>query len=110
MEGRTMTNLKLPRRQFLHLAAGAAALSVISASVNALSGHDAWSQTTRTTKIVVAQAPGGTADILARVLAEQISRAQGLMMVIENRPGAGTVLGTEAASRAAPDGNTVLIV
>jgi len=105
-----MKNVKLPRRKFLHLAAGAAALSVISASVNALSGHDAWSQTTRTIKIVVAFAPGGTADILARLLAEQISRAQGLTMVIENRPGAGTVLGTEAASRAAPDGNTVLIV
>jgi tripartite-type tricarboxylate transporter receptor subunit TctC len=54
--------------------------------------------------------PGGGTDILARLLAEQIGRAQGPTMVVENRPGAGTIIATEAASRAAPDGNTVLVI
>jgi tripartite-type tricarboxylate transporter receptor subunit TctC len=74
----------------------------------ALSGYDAWSQT-RTIKLIVPSAAGGGADILARLLSDQINRAQGLAVVVENRPGAGNIIGTEAASRAAPDGNTLLI-
>jgi tripartite-type tricarboxylate transporter receptor subunit TctC len=100
--------MTLPRRQFLHLAAGPAILTLIS--VIFLSGHSAWPQTTRTIKIVVPYPPGGNADIFARLLAEQIGRAQGPAMVIENRPGAGGVIGTEAVSRAAPDGKTLLVV
>jgi len=84
---------------------GAAALIFVS-----LNGHAAWSQTTRTIRIVVPFAPGGGADILARLLGDQISRAQGPTMVVENRPGAGTVIATEAVARAAPDGTTALIV
>jgi|SRR5258708_1186199 tripartite-type tricarboxylate transporter receptor subunit TctC len=100
--------MKLPhRRQFLHLAAGAAALPVVFALL--FSGSGAWSQATRTIKIIVPLPPGGGSDILARVLAEQIGRAQGPTLVVENRPGAGSAIGTEAASRAAPDGNTLLI-
>ncbi|MFL5088078.1 MAG: tripartite tricarboxylate transporter substrate-binding protein, partial [Xanthobacteraceae bacterium] len=75
-----------------------------------LSGSDAWSQSTRTIRIVVPFAPGGGADILARLVAEQIGRARGPALVIENRPGAGTVIASEAVARAAPDGSTVLIV
>ena len=56
--------MKFPRPQFLRLAAGAAALSIISAIFIALSGHGAWSQTTRTIKIVVTVPPGGGEDIL----------------------------------------------
>ena len=52
---------------------------------------------------------GGGADILARLLADQISRTQNVTMVVENRPGASNTIGTEAAARAAPDGNTLLI-
>jgi tripartite-type tricarboxylate transporter receptor subunit TctC len=100
--------MKTPRRRFLHLAAGVvAAFPIVSTLL--VSGHDAWSQITRTIKIVVPYAPGDGPDFLARLLAEQIGRAQGLTIVIENRPGAGTVIGTEAVSRAAPDGNTLLI-
>ena len=100
--------MKTPRRQFLHLAAGvAAAFPIVSTLL--VSGHDAWSQITRTIKIVVPYAPGDGPDFLARLLADEIGRAQGLTIVIENRPGAGTVIGTEAVSRAAPDGNTLLI-
>src|SRR6516225_8360483 len=76
----------------------------------ALSSHDAWSQTTRTIKIVVPVPPGGGEDILARLLGDQISRAHGLRIMIENRPGAGGVIGVEAASRAVPDGNTLLMM
>ena len=94
---------RFAHRRFLRLAGAATTVSLI-----ALWGHGAWSQT-RTIKIVNPFPPGGTADIVARVLSEQISRAQGVTMLIENRPGAGTVIGTEAASRAPPDGNTVLI-
>jgi tripartite-type tricarboxylate transporter receptor subunit TctC len=60
--------------------------------------------------LVVAVQPGGGTDILARVLAEQIGRTQGLSMVIENRPGANNIIGTEAVSHAAPDGNTLLFI
>jgi tripartite-type tricarboxylate transporter receptor subunit TctC len=91
--------MKLLRRQFLHLAA--VAVAILSAS---LSGHGAWAQTTRTIKLIVPFPPGGPSDILARLLAEQIGRAQRLTMVVENRPGGGSVIGTEAVSRATPDG------
>jgi tripartite-type tricarboxylate transporter receptor subunit TctC len=62
-----------------------------------------------TTKIVVPNPPGASTDILARLLAEQIGRTEGSTMVVENRPGAGNVIGTESVSRAAADGNTLLI-
>jgi tripartite-type tricarboxylate transporter receptor subunit TctC len=92
------------RRQLLQFigAAGAAILVL-------LSGHGARSQTSRTIKVVVPLESGGGMDVVARVLVEQVNRTQGPRMVIENRPGGGTVVGTEAASRAAPDGNTLLI-
>src|SRR5262245_20852668 len=99
--------MKRPRRQLLHLAAGAAALTLLSVILPA---DCAWAQTARTIKIVVPFAPGCATDTLARVLAEQVSRAQGPTMVVENRPGAGSVVGTEAVSRAAADGNTILLV
>ena len=75
----------------------------------ALAGHDAWSQAARTIRIVVPYAPGGAPDIVARLLGDEISRAHGPTVVTENRPGAGAIIGTEAVSRAAPDGNTLLI-
>ena len=100
------TAMKFHRRRFLHLAGVAAAVAVLSVTV---AGHGAWSQTARTIKVVVSVQPGGSSDFLARLLAEQIGRAQRLTMVIENRPGAGSIIGTEAVSHAAPDGNTLLI-
>jgi tripartite-type tricarboxylate transporter receptor subunit TctC len=99
--------MKLARRHFLHPAAGAAA--VFSVILLTMTGNSAWSQTARTVKFVVPYAAGGGVDIMARLLAEQIGRAQGLTMVIENRPGAGAVIGAEAVARAMPDGNTLLI-
>jgi tripartite-type tricarboxylate transporter receptor subunit TctC len=99
--------VKLPRRQFSRLAAGAVILAGLSNLL--LTGEGAWSQTAGTIKIIVPNPAGGVADVVARLLAEQISRTQGPTTLIENRPGAGTVVGTEAASRAAPDGNTLMV-
>jgi tripartite-type tricarboxylate transporter receptor subunit TctC len=74
-----------------------------------LSVPAARAQTPRALKIVVPLAAGGGADIVARILADQISPAQNVSAVVENRPGAGTVIGTEVVARAAPDGETVLL-
>jgi tripartite-type tricarboxylate transporter receptor subunit TctC len=98
--------VKLLRLRFLHLAAGASILIVASGILPF--GEEAWSQA-RTIKIINPYPPGGTADIVARVVSEHVGRTQGVTMLVENRPGAGTVIGTEAAARAAPDGNTLLI-
>jgi tripartite-type tricarboxylate transporter receptor subunit TctC len=70
----------------------------------------AAAQSSRAIKIVVPFAAGGGADIVARLLGDVIAPTQKLAIVIENRPGAGTAIGTEAVARAAPDGNTLLIV
>jgi tripartite-type tricarboxylate transporter receptor subunit TctC len=71
----------------------------------------AWSQTPGSFKIVVPYPPASGPDILSRLMAEQIGRAQGgPTVVVENRPGGGTLIGTEAVARAAPDGGTVLLV
>ena len=75
----------------------------------ALTVDSAWPQTTRTIRIVVPMAPGGAVDFVARLLAQQVERMQSATIMIENRPGAGSEIGTEAASRAAADGNTLLI-
>jgi tripartite-type tricarboxylate transporter receptor subunit TctC len=99
--------IKVPRLQFL-LAAGAVILPVISALLIGSTSPAAWAQT-RTIKIVAPVPPGGSIDILARLMADQIGRTQGPSIVIENRPGAGGVIGTEAVARANPDGNTLLI-
>src|SRR5437763_7000160 len=101
-----MANVKLLRHKFLHLAAGAAALGILSVS---MFGHSASSQPTRIIKLIVPYPAGGIADILARSLADQIGRSQGSTMIVENRPGASGDIGTEAASRATPDGKTLLI-
>jgi tripartite-type tricarboxylate transporter receptor subunit TctC len=97
--------MRLPPRKVLHLATAAVALTIVCG----MPRQEAQSQAPRTIRIVVPLAPGGTADTLARILGEQIGRAQGVTIVIENRPGGGTVIGTEAVSRAAPDGNTLLV-
>jgi len=84
----------------------------IALAVNlvAPAGHVAWSQSAATIKVVVPYSAGGAADTLARLLAEQIRRTQGPMLIVENRPGANGVIGTEAVAHAAPNGNTVLLI
>ena len=96
--------MKLPRRNFLHLAAGAAALPAVS--------HIAWAQTypARPVRIIVGYPSGGSNDILARLTAQWLSERMGQQFVIENRPGAGSNIATEAVVRADPDGYTLLMV
>ena len=101
--------MRVDRRAFLHLTAAAALPMVVSTVPVAFPSLDAQSQTTRTIKIVVPYPPGGPADVLARILSEKISRDHGVTIVTENRPGAGAIIGAEAVSRAAPDGNTLLL-
>ncbi|MGN6748963.1 MAG: tripartite tricarboxylate transporter substrate-binding protein, partial [Xanthobacteraceae bacterium] len=73
------------------------------------SDESAHAQITRTVRIVVPYAPGGTADIVARLMADHAGRAGGPTMIVENRPGAGGAVGTETVARAAPDGATLLV-
>src|SRR5262245_3328274 len=96
--------MKLPRRNFLHLAAGAAALPALS--------RIAWAQAypSRPVRIIVPAAPAGPTDILARLIGQWLSERLGQQFVIENRTGAGGNVGTEAVVRASPDGYTLLMV
>jgi tripartite-type tricarboxylate transporter receptor subunit TctC len=76
----------------------------------ATAGTAAWPQSSGPIRLILPFAPGGPADAMARVAAEQISAAGGPSMVVEGHPGAGTEIGTEYASRATPDGNTLAII
>ena len=96
--------------KFLYRAALAVALPLICGIGAALTGQSAWSQTTKTMKIIAPAAPGGIYDTMARLLGEQIGRAHGQTVLIENRTGAGGVIAAEAVSRAAPDGSVLLII
>jgi len=96
--------MKLPRREFLHLAAGAAALPVVSRFARA------QAYPTRPVRIIAPTGPAGAPDILARLIAPWLSERLGQQFVVENRPGSGNNIGTEAVVRAPPDGYTLLIV
>jgi tripartite-type tricarboxylate transporter receptor subunit TctC len=96
--------MKLQRRQFLHLAAGAAALPAIS--------RFAWAQTypARPVHLIVGFPAGGPQDIVMRLIGQWLSERLGQSFVIENRPGAGGNVGAETVVRAAADGYTLLSV
>src|SRR5262245_18093249 len=96
--------MKLPRRRFLHLAAGAAVLPAVPRIARA------QSYPSRPVRIIATTAPGGLPDILARLIGPWLSGRLGQQFVIENRPGGGSNIGTEAVVRAPPDGYTLLLV
>jgi tripartite-type tricarboxylate transporter receptor subunit TctC len=97
--------MKLPRRRdFLHLAAGAAALPAVSRVARA------QAYPARPVRLIVGAPPGGVVDLYARLIGQLLSERLGQPFIIENRPGAGGNIGTEAVVRAAPDGYTLLQV
>jgi tripartite-type tricarboxylate transporter receptor subunit TctC len=95
---------ELPRRQFLHLAAGAAALPSISRIARA------QTYPTKPVSVIVPWAPGGVADLFARLLGQWLSERLRRPFIIDNRSGAAGNIGTEAVVRASPDGYTLLLV
>jgi tripartite-type tricarboxylate transporter receptor subunit TctC len=97
------TAMKLPRRKFLHLAAGAAAFPVATRIASA------ESYPSRPVHIIVGFPPGGATDINARLIGQWLSERLGQPFIIENRPGAGSNIGTELVVHAVPDGYTVLL-
>jgi tripartite-type tricarboxylate transporter receptor subunit TctC len=96
--------MKLPRRRFLHLAAGAVALPSIS--------RVAWARTypTRPVRLIVGLAPGGATDILARLIAQWLTEHLGQPFIVENRPGAAGNVATEAVVNMPPDGYSLLMI
>jgi tripartite-type tricarboxylate transporter receptor subunit TctC len=96
--------MKLPRRNFLHLAAGAAALPAVPRIARA------QAYPTRPVRLIVPFAPAGGSDITARLMGQWLSEWLGQPFIIENRPGAGSNIATEAVVRAAADGYTLLYV
>jgi tripartite-type tricarboxylate transporter receptor subunit TctC len=101
--------VKISPRQFLIFGGVATILTIIVMTLSGPFDPSAWWNTKRTIKVIVGFPAGGTTDILARLLGEQISKMQHLTVIIENRPGAGSSIALEAIARAAPDGNTVAV-
>jgi Tripartite tricarboxylate transporter family receptor len=95
--------MKLPRRKFLHLAAGAAALPAVS--------RVAWPQAypSRPVRLIAPFAAGGISDAVARLMGQWLSERLGQPFIIDNRPGGGSNIGTEAVVRAPPDGYMLLM-
>jgi tripartite-type tricarboxylate transporter receptor subunit TctC len=96
--------MKLPRRQFLHLAAGAAALPAVSRIARA------QAYPSRPVRIIVGFASGGIADVFARLIGQWLSERMGQQFVVENRTGAGSNLSIETVAKSQPDGYTLVMI
>src|ERR1700730_7175629 len=96
--------MKLPRRRILHLAAGGCALA------GRVTPGLAPRHPTRPVRLILGYAAGGAPDIVARLIGQWLSERLGQQFIIDNRPGAGSNIGTEAVVRAPSDGYTLLLV
>jgi tripartite-type tricarboxylate transporter receptor subunit TctC len=96
--------MQLPRRKFLNLAAGAAAVLAVSSRT--------WAQTypSHSVRLIVPFPPGGPNDVFARLIGQWLHERLGQPIIIDNRPGAGGNIGTEVVVKAAPDGYTLLLI
>jgi tripartite-type tricarboxylate transporter receptor subunit TctC len=98
------SRLGISRREVLNLAVGVAALPAFSRTARA------QNYPTRPVRIIVGFPAGGASDITARMLGQWLSERLGQQFIIENRPGAGTNIATEAVAKSPPDGYTLLLV
>src|SRR5262245_57257767 len=96
--------MKLPRRNFLHLAASAAALPAVSRIASA------QAYPSRPVRLLIGFAPGGTQDVVGRLLGQWLTERLGQQVIIENRPGAASNIAAEAAIRSPPDGYTLFMI
>jgi tripartite-type tricarboxylate transporter receptor subunit TctC len=96
--------MEIKRRQLLHFAAGTAALPAVSRIARA------QTYPSRPVRIIVASAPAGMQDIVARLIGQWLSENLGRQFIIENRTGGGTTVATEAVVKAPPDGYTLLLI
>src|SRR5213082_1224296 len=103
MQGDEEDIMRFPRRKFLQLAAGAAVLPAVSTRARA------QAYPSRPIRVIIGYAPGGSADLTARLMGQWLSERLGQPFVIENRPGGGTNIATEAVVRAPSDGYTLLL-
>jgi tripartite-type tricarboxylate transporter receptor subunit TctC len=96
--------MKIPRRRFLQMAASAAALPAVAPIAQA------QSYPSRPVHLIIGYTPGGSADLTARLLGQWLSERLGQTIVVDSRPGGGTIIATEAVVHAPPDGYTLLLV
>jgi tripartite-type tricarboxylate transporter receptor subunit TctC len=96
--------MKILRRKWLQLAALGLVLTSVAAIVESV-----WSQTGRSVRIIIPFPAGGAADILARILSQQIGDTNNQTVIVENHPGAGASIAYELTARATPDGNTIVV-